>query len=45
VTPGEAVCVEEFPFDPETSDFKVGGKMLALTAPRRACTFCKADQR
>jgi predicted DNA-binding protein (MmcQ/YjbR family) len=25
-------AVEEFPFDPETSVFKVGGKMFALTA-------------
>jgi YjbR len=29
---GRPSAVEEFPFGPETSVFKVGGKMFALTA-------------
>jgi len=33
---GHAGAVEEFPFGPETSVFKVGGKIFALTALEHA---------
>ena len=44
---GRPAAVEEFPFGPETSVFKVGGKMFALSAlrarPLRVSVKCEPE--